>query len=51
MGARAEAATEAMRTRMREHVAHHLRVLIEGRVLMAPQGYLSMAASTRSMSS
>jgi hypothetical protein len=40
MGARAAAATDAMRARMREHVARQLRVLVEGRVLNSPRGYL-----------
>jgi hypothetical protein len=40
MGARATAATDAMRARMREHVARQLRVLVEGRVLNSPHGYL-----------
>jgi len=40
MGARAAAATDAMRARMREHVARQLRVLVEGRVLNSPHGYL-----------
>jgi hypothetical protein len=40
MGARAGAATGAMRARMREHVARNLRVLVDGRVLTSPHGYL-----------
>lgn len=40
MGARAAAATDAMRARMREHVARQLHVLVEGRLLTAPRGYL-----------
>jgi hypothetical protein len=40
MGARAAAATDAMRARMREHVARQLRVLVKGRVLNSPHGYL-----------
>mgnify|MGYP001596749559 CR=1 FL=1 len=40
MGVRATAATDAMRVRMREHVARQLRVLVEGRVLNSPHGYL-----------
>jgi hypothetical protein len=40
MGARAAAATDALRARMRERVAHHLRALIDGHLLTAPQGYV-----------
>jgi hypothetical protein len=40
MGARAATATDALRARMRERVAHHLRALTEGRLLTAPQGYI-----------
>lgn len=40
MGARAPAATNAMRARMREDVARHLRTLTEARLLVSPQGYL-----------
>jgi hypothetical protein len=40
MGARAPSATDVLRARMRERVAHHLRALIEGRLLTAPQGYV-----------
>ena len=40
MGARAVAATDGMRARMREHVAQQLRVLVEGRLLTAHRGYL-----------
>ncbi len=40
MGARAATATDALRARMRERVAHHLRALIDGHLLTAPQGYV-----------
>jgi hypothetical protein len=40
MGARAPAATDVLRARMREHVARQLRPLIDGRVLTSPQGYV-----------
>jgi hypothetical protein len=40
MGARAPTATDALRARMRERVAHHLRALTESRLLTAPQGYV-----------
>ena len=40
MGARAAGATDAMRARMREHVAHHLRALTDGELLTSPSGYL-----------
>jgi hypothetical protein len=40
MGARAASATDALRVRMRERVAHHLRLLTEDRLLTAPQGYV-----------
>ena len=40
MGARAASATDALRAHMRERVAHHLRALIDGHLLTAPQGYV-----------
>ena len=40
MGARAQTATDALRARMREHVALHLRALTDGRLLTSPHGYL-----------
>jgi hypothetical protein len=40
MGARAPAATEAMRARMRDQVARNLRVLTEARLLSSPAGYV-----------
>ena len=40
IGARAAGATDAMRARVRDHVAHHLRVLTEARLLASPRGYV-----------
>jgi hypothetical protein len=40
MGATAAAVTDAMRARMREHVARQLRPLVDGRLLTSTRGYL-----------
>jgi hypothetical protein len=40
IGAHAAAATDAMRARVREHVARQLRVLVDGRLLTAARGYV-----------
>jgi len=40
IGARAVAATDALRARVRDRVARHLRVLTEGRLLSSPRGYV-----------
>jgi hypothetical protein len=40
MGGRAPGASEALRARMREQVARHVRALVEARLLTSPAGYV-----------